>query len=83
LSKFQIWTCGSVSLTSSAVRLELAVGLYTGKETTLGRAAKVAGIPYVAFLRELGRRGIAMNYSKDDALADIRVAEELSGSALK
>jgi predicted HTH domain antitoxin len=68
----------SISLKPSEARLELAIGLYTGRQLTLGQAAHFAGVPYIFFMRELGRRGICLNYSMEDALHDLSVAEELS-----
>jgi predicted HTH domain antitoxin len=54
--------------------------LYTGRQVTLGQAAQVAGVAYVFFLRELGRREIPLNYSLEDALHDMSVVDELSAS---
>jgi predicted HTH domain antitoxin len=68
----------SISLNRVEARRELAIGLYTGRRVTLGQAAQVAGVPYVLFLRELGRRQIPLNYSLEDALHDMRVVDELS-----
>lgn len=74
---------GSISLSPSEGRLEMAIGLYTGRQITLGQAAQLAGVPYVFFMRELGRRGIALNYSMEDALHDMDMAEDLSAAAQK
>lgn len=71
---------GSISLSPSDGRLELAIGVYTGRQLTLGQAAQLAEIPYVFFMRELGRRGIALNYSMEDALHDMTLADDLSAS---
>lgn len=48
------------------------MGLYAGGEVTLARAARVAGVSYVAFMQEIGRRGICISYTEQDALDDIR-----------
>jgi predicted HTH domain antitoxin len=48
------------------------VGLYAGREVTLGRAARIAGTAYADFLREIGKRGIYISYTEQDALEDIR-----------
>ena len=61
----------SLHLTQRQARLELAVGLYAGRELTLGRAARIAGTTYAAFMQELGRRGLCVNYTEQDALDDI------------
>ena len=69
---------GSLPLTSEQARIDFAVGLYSGRHTTLGRAAKLAGMPAVLFMQELGRRGICRNYTVEDALHDVeRVREKL------
>jgi predicted HTH domain antitoxin len=58
-------------LTNERARLELAVGLYAGGEVTLGRAAKIAGTTYAAFMHEIARRGVCVNYTEQDALDDV------------
>jgi predicted HTH domain antitoxin len=69
----------SLHLTQEQARLELAVGLYAGREVTLGRAARIAGTTYAAFLKEIGRRGICINYTERDALNDIEQLRRRSG----
>ena len=69
---------GSQPLTSEQARIELACGLYAGREVSMGRAAKIAGISYTDFMHELGKRGICMNYGAEDFEHDIRVLEELA-----
>jgi predicted HTH domain antitoxin len=68
----------ALHLTPERARVELAVGLYAGRQVTLGRAAKIAGVSYTAFMHEIGRRGICINYSVEDALHDMKMADELS-----
>ena len=69
---------GSQPLTSEQARVDFAVGLYSGRHTSLGRAAKMAGMPIVLFMQELGRRGIYRSYSVEDALYDVqRVRQKL------
>ncbi len=68
----------SLHLTPEQARLELAVGLYAGREVTLGRAARIAGMPYAAFMREIGKRGIYIGYTEQDALDDIRQLRQRS-----
>jgi predicted HTH domain antitoxin len=66
---------GSVKLTSAEAKLDFAIGLYTGRHLSMGRAAKLAAISYSEFLRELGRRGISIHYSSDDLAHDLKVME--------
>ena len=69
----------SLHLTNERARLELAVGLYAGREVTLGRAARIAGTTYAAFLQEIGKRGICVNYTERDALDDIEQLRQRTG----
>jgi predicted HTH domain antitoxin len=69
---------GDVSLTPAQARLELAVGLFAGRRVSLGRAARVSGIPQAEFLRELGRREIPIHYDPDDFEADLKTIAALN-----
>jgi predicted HTH domain antitoxin len=69
----------SLHLTQEQARLELAVGLYAGREITLGRAARIAGTTYASFLQEIGRRGICVSYNERDALHDIEQLRRRAG----
>ena len=69
---------GSLHLTDGEARIELACGLYAARKVSMGRAAKIAGIPYVDFMHELGKRGICMNYGLEDFEHDMRVLDELA-----
>jgi len=65
-------------LTESQALLDLAIGLFTERRITLGRASKIARQTQLDFQKELGRRGIPIHYDLDDlqndltALADLR-----------
>jgi predicted HTH domain antitoxin len=67
----------SLRLTPNEARLELAVGLYAGRRVTLGQGAKIAGTSHTQFMREVGRRGIHIHYSADDALHDVAMVDKL------
>jgi predicted HTH domain antitoxin len=67
---------GSLKLTGEQARLSLAVGLYTERKVTLGRAAKIAGIPYTEFMQELGKYGVCVNYTMEDLLQDITTVRQ-------
>lgn len=62
---------GSLQLTDEEARIGLACGLYAARKVSMGRGAKIAGIPYIHFMHELGKRGICMNYGMEDLLQDI------------
>jgi predicted HTH domain antitoxin len=70
---------GSQPLTSEQARIELAVGMYAGRRATMGQAAKIAGISYTAFMHELGKHGVCLNYSMEDALQDIETVRRRLG----
>lgn len=67
-----------LSLTPEQARLAMAIGLYAGRRASLGRAARIAGIPYVSFMHELGHRGLCINYTVEDAEHDMKMADLLS-----
>jgi predicted HTH domain antitoxin len=67
-------------MTPEQVRLELAVALFAANKATLARAARIAGLPYLAFQRELGRRQIPMHYGLAEYEADMRTLERLKYS---
>jgi len=69
---------GGVLLTPEQARVELAVGLFAGRTVSLGRAARVSGIPQADFLRELGRRDIPIHYDQDDFEADLKTIAALN-----
>ena len=46
--------------------VDVAIGIYKRDEVSLGRAAEIANLSVPAFLNELGRRKIPVNYSVDD-----------------
>ena len=68
-------------LTGEQARVDFAVGLYTGRKVSLGRAAKIAGLPYATFMHELGQRGISINYTLADIEHDMQMVDELAGKA--
>ncbi|MSU64453.1 MAG: UPF0175 family protein [Pedosphaera sp.] len=72
---------GNLRLTPEQARLELAVGLYVGRQISLARAARIAGEDYTAFMHELGRRGICLNYTVADVEHDMRMVDELCGKS--
>ena len=39
-----------MELTSDQARIDLAVGMYSGRRASMGRAAKIAGMPKVLFI---------------------------------
>jgi len=48
------------------VLVDIAIGLYKREQVSLGRAAEIANMSSPAFLNELGRRKIPINYEIND-----------------
>jgi predicted HTH domain antitoxin len=71
---------GHLRLTSEQARVDLAVGLYTRQQVSLGRAARIAGVAYADFMHELGKRGLCINYSLEDMEHDMRMVDELAAN---
>jgi predicted HTH domain antitoxin len=65
------------NLAPARAALHLAIGLYTAEEATLGQAAEAAGLSQSEFLRELGRRRIALHYGREDFAEDLASLREL------
>jgi predicted HTH domain antitoxin len=66
-----------LELTESQALVDLAVGLFTGRRVTLGRAAEIARRTQLDFQRELGCRGIPIHYDVEDLQADIQTLAAL------
>ncbi|MBM3841558.1 MAG: UPF0175 family protein [Verrucomicrobia bacterium] len=69
-----------LELTEAQAVLDLAVGLFTERRITMGRAAEIAGMTQSDFQRELGRRGIPIHYDVEDLRADLRTLASLRGA---
>jgi predicted HTH domain antitoxin len=66
-----------LKLTESQALLDLAVGLFTERRITLGRAAKIARQTQLDFQLELGRRGIPVHYEVEDLRDDLETLSAL------
>ncbi len=65
----------SETLLDQGTRVSLAEHLFKEGILSLGKAAKVAGMPYVIFSEHLSRLGIAVvDYSPDELEEELRVA---------
>ena len=65
-------------LLSEAVKsklLDLALQKYSRREISLGRAAELARIPLVDFMKEAADRKIPLHYSLQDLRDDIKAAK--------
>lgn len=64
-------------LTPESAALNLALGLFVSKEVSLGQGAKIARLPYSQFMKELGKRKIAI-YGETELEEDLRTIEKLA-----
>jgi predicted HTH domain antitoxin len=67
----------SLDLSEARLLMDLAIGLYTEQQLTLGQAAQISGLSQSELLRELGRRRIPVNYAVSDFRADLETIERL------
>ena len=58
-------------------KLDTAVELYRERKRSMGRAAKMAGLPRPIFHRELAKRGVTVDYDVEDFEDDLRAIEKL------
>ena len=65
-------TLGHLRLTPEQTRVEIAVGLFADRRVTLAGAAKIAGVPFLSFQRELAKRRVPLHYEVEDFEADVR-----------
>jgi predicted HTH domain antitoxin len=72
-----------LNLSESQWLLNLAIGLFLDRRITLGRGAEIAGISKPAFLDELGKRRIPINYDMADLESDLRTIEKLRSTAVE
>ena len=69
---------GNVALNERDALVDIAIGLYKREQVSLGRAAEIAGMTSPAFLAELSRRQIPINYNVDDLRTDLETLKKLS-----
>lgn len=62
---------GGITVTEPEARLDFAVGLFADGKAFLGKAAEIAGIPCVDFMKELGRRHLPLHDSMEDLREDV------------
>lgn len=56
-------------------RLELAIALFVANRASVARGARIAGMSFLDFQRELGRRRIEQHYTMADYEDDLRTLE--------
>ena len=64
-------------ITPEWAKLEVAVALYRDRRASMGRAARIAGMPRPEFQQELGKRGVTVDYEVEDLRADLETLRSL------
>lgn len=64
-------------MTPELAKLEVAVALYRDRKVSMGRAARLAGMPRPMFQHELGKRGVTVDYDVEDFEQDLKTLEKL------
>lgn len=64
-------------MTPELAKLEVAVALYRDRKVSMGRAARLADLPRPLFQRELGKRGVTVDYDVEDFEDDLQSAQKL------
>jgi len=67
---------GDIQVSERDALVDIAIGLYKREQVSLGRAAEIANMSSPAFLDELGRRKIPINYGVDDLRQDLSSVRE-------
>jgi len=62
---------GDIQVSEHDALVDIAIGLYKREQVSLGRAAEIANMSSPAFLGELGRRRIPINYGVNDLRQDL------------
>ena len=68
----------SIGKAERDLKIELAIFFYKKFQLSAGKAADFAGISRVAFWRELGKRGVPVNYDESDAAHDTMSINEFN-----
>ena len=64
-------------MTPEIAKLEVAVALYRDRKISMSRAARIAGMARPQFQRELGKRGVTVDYDVRDFEDDLVAIEKL------
>jgi predicted HTH domain antitoxin len=64
-------------MSEAELKLEVAIVLYKREKISAGKAAEWLGINLIEFRRELGKRGLSINYDVEDLQADIETLRAL------
>jgi predicted HTH domain antitoxin len=65
-------------MTEAELKLEIAIILHKRKKISAGKACEWLGLNLVEFRRELGKRGLSINYDVEDFQADLETLRSLA-----
>ncbi len=64
-------------MSEAELKLEIAIVLYKRKKISAGKACEWLGMNLIEFRRELGERGLTINYDVEDFEADVETLRSL------
>ena len=66
-----------IELTKRQAIVDFAIGLFSERKVSIGRAAKIAEMSQLEFSNELGQRQIPIYYDVDDFVDDLQTIQGL------
>ncbi|MBD2576576.1 UPF0175 family protein [Oscillatoria sp. FACHB-1406] len=67
----------ATKMSPAELALEIAIMLYKQEKISSGRACQWLGMNLIEFRRELGKRGLTINYDVEDFESDLKTLREL------
>lgn len=64
-------------MSEAELKLEIAIVLYKREKISAGIASKWLGMNLIEFRREIGKRGLTINYDVQDLQADVETLRSL------
>ena len=66
-----------IELTKRQAIVDFAIGLFSERKVSIGKAAKIAEMSQPEFLKELGQRQIPIHYDIEDFVDDLQTIEDV------
>ncbi|NER22202.1 MAG: UPF0175 family protein [Symploca sp. SIO1B1] len=67
----------ATKMSETQIKLEIAIMLYKQEKISSGRACQWLGMNLIEFRRELGQRGLTINYDVEDFESDLQTLRSL------
>ena len=67
----------ATKMTPTELTVEIAIMLYKQEKISSGRACQWLGMSLIEFRRELGQRGLTINYDVEDFESDLQTLQSL------